>query len=1221
MTVRKSVRNITTAERDAFIGAILKLKATPAVVTGMPTLTGVSMYDLFVALHQSVLNVLNPLEGTLPNDAANVGHFGPLFLSWHRQFLHHFELALRAASGNPSVFVPYWDWTDPVATGLVFADDFLGRQVVAGDVTSGWFAYTASTTSLDSSVWPKDAQSTPLIPGWRIHPDLDLVCPTPGGGSGSTTPALERNAYDINTLPAVATMARLLSAPDFLDFRRYLEQGDLDALGISGEATHNAVHNWVGGHMGVPAGCGLSPNDPSFWVVHANVDRLWSQWQTDAHMGTSFFFRDTSGAFPDQLFHDGTALIWPWDNGFASAVPANNVASRMSRAFLANLNTLVAGAGMIDPHLDILAVPTTTMTRTSNQVVDHRRFGYCYDSEVVIALVLDQSGSMGGAISPTNPTVKWAQLGTAVQNFLFDLGRLNDPVTTSAAAVAWLGALTFHTDGTLFFLDDPAPLFSSLTYTPKVIKLGDDAALAGQLAALTPNGGTPIAMALQAAHTNILDTALSTIGPWVDGEIRYLSLLTDGMETSGSTRLGDLPPNTFNRTRIFTLGFGDPASGSADQATLESIAQKGTSTTSESWSTSDTNVSINGNDAMVMNEYYLRVLTAAMNYVPLVDPKYVLNPADYVDTFFQTLSCDAPLFMVIQGYDYRSENWRVEVQGPDGTVYSRAAAAPLSITWSTSNGRTVIQVFPGSAPRKAWVGQWRIRVWYRSTRGKGTQVMGSTWLVPAGAPEYRHPQYTKDAKAIRQLQGFVAGGDLYDPTAFSMQGHVHGVAAASHDHPSLVSGASPDVMGTSHDHGTTHDHGTPAPAPTLPSTHLSSSIDWSTLDPSFLHPSVLHDHAPWPRPGAATVTVDVYARSQVRVEASVHPSLEFPEFHLKVEVKDLHRPGIVKDLTGAARVFRPSATPGDLFADLSNVSRVERQMFTTQTDQGILFDSGKFLAEAERRKPTSLAIRDEMLHFGSFPGGEMGAKVSSHVVPGRVVAGIQVNGLWKNFEGEWERFSRVVEASGVVPLVPDASVSAPELHWLGPDRFAVVVVPKDASGHAPTPAEMGTITVKVDGTRLKAETVHRYDGTVWMFVTAEEDCSCCSSLGALAKKPSPSRHGGHDHGTPAVAPQPVAPAHDHGAHDHGEQDHTTSPLQEQSHDHGQHEQASSITVEMMGVSLPVFLPGWIGDCSCGRAYPSGTAQAFAVSLEDRMAFRTAEDALASKFVIDGTSHP
>jgi hypothetical protein len=40
------------------------------------------------------------------------------FLSWHRMYLYFFDRILRAASGDPSLVLPYWDWTNPMQRTL-----------------------------------------------------------------------------------------------------------------------------------------------------------------------------------------------------------------------------------------------------------------------------------------------------------------------------------------------------------------------------------------------------------------------------------------------------------------------------------------------------------------------------------------------------------------------------------------------------------------------------------------------------------------------------------------------------------------------------------------------------------------------------------------------------------------------------------------------------------------------------------------------------------------------------------------------------------------------------------------------------------------------------------------------------------------------------------------------------------------------------------------------
>jgi tyrosinase len=60
----------------------------------------------------------------------------------------------------------------------------------------------------------------------------------------------------------------VMQATNFVDFWSGLE-------GI-----HNSVHVWVGGSMGsIPT----APADPIFWMHHANIDRLWWQWQQSPH--------------------------------------------------------------------------------------------------------------------------------------------------------------------------------------------------------------------------------------------------------------------------------------------------------------------------------------------------------------------------------------------------------------------------------------------------------------------------------------------------------------------------------------------------------------------------------------------------------------------------------------------------------------------------------------------------------------------------------------------------------------------------------------------------------------------------------------------------------------------------------------------------------------------------------------------------------------------------
>ncbi len=59
---------------------------------------------------------------------------------------------------------------------------------------------------------------------------------------------------------------------------------------------HNMVHNWVGGDISQSdprtarrgtMRLSTSPNDPVFFLLHANVDRLWAAWQ-ERHPGRTY---------------------------------------------------------------------------------------------------------------------------------------------------------------------------------------------------------------------------------------------------------------------------------------------------------------------------------------------------------------------------------------------------------------------------------------------------------------------------------------------------------------------------------------------------------------------------------------------------------------------------------------------------------------------------------------------------------------------------------------------------------------------------------------------------------------------------------------------------------------------------------------------------------------------------------------------------------------------
>jgi tyrosinase len=263
MDIRSSAVDLTDEQRDRFLTAVILLKNRPA--PGAPA--GVSIYDQFVALHQAAMAVMPP--GAPPGQTINYGHWGIGFCAWHRQYLRVFERALQRMV--PGVTLPYWDWTDHAgASSRLFVDSFLGSLRTGAPAALADSAFRSELAAEDRPAWwPPEAGP------YLLHPAL-------AGTFGRT---LHRGSEGIAWPPPAVLdefMAQyVVEGPDgehpFWYFWIFLEAGLVRLpTGVFGVPTHNTAHGFIGGHMSSPA---VSPNDPVFWLHHANVDRLWANWQ------------------------------------------------------------------------------------------------------------------------------------------------------------------------------------------------------------------------------------------------------------------------------------------------------------------------------------------------------------------------------------------------------------------------------------------------------------------------------------------------------------------------------------------------------------------------------------------------------------------------------------------------------------------------------------------------------------------------------------------------------------------------------------------------------------------------------------------------------------------------------------------------------------------------------------------------------------------------------
>jgi hypothetical protein len=152
------------------------------------------------------------------------------FMPWHRLQLVWFERHVARLSGKADFAIPYWDWDDDRIPDLFLYDETFyvpGREAQQYDTISDFLRRNGQ-----------------VLTG-RLTDDFPTFFGRPRGGNDPTDGALGRRYYS-----------------------------------GSGEwGGHNLIHGFVGGDMG---DLSRSPNDPLFWLHHANIDRIYALWR-DRH--------------------------------------------------------------------------------------------------------------------------------------------------------------------------------------------------------------------------------------------------------------------------------------------------------------------------------------------------------------------------------------------------------------------------------------------------------------------------------------------------------------------------------------------------------------------------------------------------------------------------------------------------------------------------------------------------------------------------------------------------------------------------------------------------------------------------------------------------------------------------------------------------------------------------------------------------------------------------
>lgn len=187
-------------------------------------------------------------------------HGAPGFLPWHRSYLLDLERELQAI--DPSVALPYWRFDRPAPN--LFTRDFLG---VTGPNNEVQFS-----PSNQLQFWATDG-----VPGIIRRPSFN---PTTGRATGLT---------EAQTLAISSAYG---------PFRSDME---IDP--------HGSAHTSFDGSIRF---IGTAARDPLFFLLHANVDRLWAKWQRQFIR----FVTTQPGTYDNSSPRAGHRLadtMWPWN--------------------------------------------------------------------------------------------------------------------------------------------------------------------------------------------------------------------------------------------------------------------------------------------------------------------------------------------------------------------------------------------------------------------------------------------------------------------------------------------------------------------------------------------------------------------------------------------------------------------------------------------------------------------------------------------------------------------------------------------------------------------------------------------------------------------------------------------------------------------------------------------------------------------------------------------
>jgi tyrosinase len=205
------------------------------------------------------------------------------FLPWHRAYLLDLERELQAI--DPSVTLPYWRFDRPAPS--VFTRQFMGVPNAAGRLQ-----FTAGHP----------------FGTWRTDGALGI----------NRTPSFVPTAAPAGLSNELQTIALGGAAPN-------ASYANFDVMEFD---PHGLAHTSFS--FGFIRSKQTAARDPLFFMLHANVDRLWAKWQWIHKRTNPADPRAFAPAVPNRIGHRLADTMWPWNGVTGAPRPSTAPGGRLA---------------------------------------------------------------------------------------------------------------------------------------------------------------------------------------------------------------------------------------------------------------------------------------------------------------------------------------------------------------------------------------------------------------------------------------------------------------------------------------------------------------------------------------------------------------------------------------------------------------------------------------------------------------------------------------------------------------------------------------------------------------------------------------------------------------------------------------------------------------------------------------------------------------------------